>query len=67
MVNPRNKDCITNRTGNNNSSTCPTKVEILYMCPVCNWAFRGSLFWRHIAKKHPGHKVDKVKKDKMNV
>ena len=37
-----------------------SKVEILYKCPVCKWAFRGSLFWRHIAKKHPGHKVDKV-------
>ena len=41
-------------------SPCASKVEILYKCPVCKWAFRGSLFWRHIAKKHPGHKIDKV-------
>ena len=43
-----------------NASPSPSKVEILYKCPVCNWAFRGSLFWRHLAKKHPGHQVEKV-------
>jgi len=54
------KDRIANNQGNVTTvSPCASKVEILYKCPVCKWAFRGSLFWRHIAKKHPGHKIDK--------